>query len=186
MKQSKYVTAFLALTLAAAAWPAGAPAPLDVPNFHQVSERVFRGGQPGPQGWPGLAKMGVKLVIDLRREDEHSSAAEKQAVLAAGMNYVNVPMKGVVAPGGGQVSKLLSMLESGQSVFVHCKRGADRTGAVIACYRVEHDHWDRKKALNEAKSFGMKWDQFGLKSYVMAFQPVPNRALADSFIANPQ
>jgi protein tyrosine phosphatase (PTP) superfamily phosphohydrolase (DUF442 family) len=184
MKQPKYVSAFLALALSAAAWPASVPVPPDVPNFHQVNDLVFRGGQPGPQGWPGLAKMGVKVVVDLRREDEHSSAAERQAVLAAGMNYVNVPMKGVVAPGSDQVSKLLSLLESGQPVFVHCKRGADRTGAVIACYRVEHDHWDPKKALNEAKSLGMKWDQFGLRSYVMAFQPVPDRALAEAFITS--
>ena len=64
---------------------------------------------------------------------------------------------------------------------MHCKRGADRTGAVIACYRIEHDHWNAKKALDEAKHLGMSWDQFGLKKYVMAFQPLPNRAVADSF-----
>jgi protein tyrosine/serine phosphatase len=115
----------------------------------------------------------------LRREDEHSSAAEGQAVRAAGMNYLNVPMKGVTAPSSDQVNKLLSVLNSQETVFVHCKRGADRTGAIIACYRIEHDHWDRKKALKEAKLLGMNWDQFGLKHYVMAFQPVPNRMAFD-------
>jgi len=158
------------------ALPADLP---NIPNFHVVNNHVFRGGQPSDQAWPGLAQLGVKLVIDLRREDEHSSAAEGQAVHAAGMKYVNVPMKGVVSPGDDQVSRLLTLLNSQDSVFIHCKRGADRTGAVIACYRIEHDHWDSKRALSEAKSFGMSWDQFGLKRYVKAFRPMPDRVAED-------
>lgn len=169
------------MVLAVPAFSADLQAP-NVPNFHQVNEHVYRGGQPGASAWPGLAQMGIKLVIDLRREDEHSSAEEERAVRASGMNYVNVPMKGVTEPSNDQVNKLLSLLNADYPVFIHCKRGADRTGAIIACYRVEHDHWDRKKALNEAKGLGMHWDQFGLKHYVMSFQPVFNRMAAASIL----
>jgi protein tyrosine/serine phosphatase len=140
---------------------------------------TVRGGQPATEAWPTLAKLGVKLVIDLRREDEHPTATEVRAVQLAGMHYVNVPMKGVVAPTNEQISKVLALLSSPDPVFVHCKRGADRTGTIIACYRIEHDHWDRKQAMSEAKSFGMSWDQFGLKRYIMAFQPVTKRAALD-------
>jgi tyrosine-protein phosphatase SIW14 len=170
--------AALALALSFPAWPADIVA-LGIPNFHKVDDHVFRGGQPVNEAWPSLVKLGVKLVIDLRREDEHSSAAEAQAVEAAGMNYVNVPMKGVVAPTNEQINKVLALLNSPDPVFVHCKRGADRTGTIIACYRIEHDHWDRKQAMNEAKSFGMSWDQLGLKRYIMAFQPAAKRAALD-------
>jgi tyrosine-protein phosphatase SIW14 len=142
-----------------------------VPNFHQVNSHILRGGQPSPEAWLNLKKIGVHTVIDLRREDEHSTVAEAQAVSAAGMTYFNVPMKGVVAPTNEQIRKILELLKAENLVFVHCKRGADRTGAVIACYRIEHDHWNRQQALQEAKSFGMSWDQIGLKHYVMMFQP---------------
>jgi uncharacterized protein (TIGR01244 family) len=142
-----------------------------IPNFHQVNDHVYRGGQPAAEAWPGLARLGVKTVIDLRREDEHSTAAEAQAVSAAGMKYVNVPMKGVVAPTNEQIVTLLQLLNSGEPIFVHCKRGSDRTGAVIACYRISHDQWDHKRALGEAKSFGMAWSQLGLKHYVTGFRP---------------
>ena len=172
MKNLKHHRALAALVLsfAIAAVPALAESPA-IPNFHQVNEHIYRGGQPEPQAWQSLAKMGVKTVIDLRREDEHSTAAESQAVGAAGMIYVNVPMKGVVAPSNEQIAKVLTLLNSPDLVFVHCKRGADRTGAVIACYRIAHDRWQQKQAMQEAKSLGMGSMQFGLKHYIMAFQP---------------
>src|SRR5436305_13529207 len=87
------------------------------------------------------------------------------------MKYVNFPMKGVVMPSMEQVSKILALLNTQDRVFIHCKRGADRTGAVIACYRIAHDQWEPKQALKEAKSFGMGWAQTGLKQFVMSFQP---------------
>jgi len=160
----------LAVTLFVPSSPAQALP--NVPNFHQVNEHVFRGGQPSNEAWPSIAGLGVKVVIDLRRPDEHSTDAEARAVTAAGMKYYNFPMKGAFTiPSDEQITKILALFDSPEPVFIHCKRGADRTGAVIACYRVAHDRWDRKQALHEAKSFGMSWTQVGLKRYVMAFQP---------------
>jgi protein tyrosine phosphatase (PTP) superfamily phosphohydrolase (DUF442 family) len=121
--------------------------------------------------WPSLAKLGVKTVIDLRLTDEHSTTEEARAVAAAGMRYVSVPMKGVVAPTHEQIAKVLKLLDSQDPVFVHCRRGADRTGTVIACYRIAHDGWGNQQALAEAKSLGMAWTQLGLKSYIKSFQP---------------
>jgi protein tyrosine/serine phosphatase len=36
-------------------------------------------------------------------------------------------------------------------VFIHCRRGADRVGVVVACYRMVHDGWSNRLALDEAK-----------------------------------
>jgi tyrosine-protein phosphatase SIW14 len=167
--QHRITLATVVLSLSFTARGALAETP-PIPNFHQVNEHVYRGGQPAPETWQILAKMGVKTVVDLRREDEHSTAAEAQAVAAVGMNYVNVPMKGIVAPTNEQIAKVLALLDSEEPVFVHCKRGADRTGAVIACYRIAHDRWQSQQALREAKSLGMGLVQLGLKHYIMTFQ----------------
>jgi tyrosine-protein phosphatase SIW14 len=152
-------------------------APPGVPNFHIVNERVYRGAQPSDQGIQALAKMGVKTVIDLREADG-GMLAEKQMVEAAGMKFVNVPMHGMEKPHPADVARVLSVFNDKDAgpVFVHCKRGADRTGTVVACYRISHDHWDNAKALSEAKSFGMAWVQKAMQHFVMGYRPTLDTA----------
>ncbi len=136
-----------------------------VPNFHQVNDRIFRGGQPGDEAWGALAKLGVKTVIDLRREVEHSTAAESRMVQAAGMLYVNVPMNGFDTPTAEQMAKLLPLLEREGPVFVHCKQGRDRTGSVIAAYRIARERWTNDAAMAEAQACGLHWFERGMKRW---------------------
>lgn len=154
------------------AWAADVEAP-GVPNFHEVNEHVFRGGQPVDAGWNSLAHLGIKLVVDLRPPTEHPLQAEESAVEAAGMLYVNVPMKGLGAPPTDTVSKVLALMiaDSSGPVFVHCRRGADRTGTVIACYRILHDHWENQKALQEARFYGMLEIERGMMRFIRNFKP---------------
>lgn len=37
-----------------------------VPNFHKVSEKLYRGGQPTAEGMQQLEKLGIKTIINLR------------------------------------------------------------------------------------------------------------------------
>src|SRR6185369_3871498 len=151
------------------------PSVKGVPNFHVVNENVLRGGQPTDTGFKNLADLGVKTIVDLQEEGDRAKG-EKRLVKALGMKYVNIPMKGMTTPTEKQISHALKALNdtSDGPVFVHCKRGADRTGVVIACYRVQHDNWDNQKALSEARNYGMSWYQFPLKSYVKSYEPHDN------------
>ncbi len=145
----------------------------NLPNFYKVDDQVYRGAQPTDAGLKDLAKLGIKTVVDLREIGEHSQAAEQKAVSDLGMHYVSVPMKGLSTPDSKLVASVLAMLTDGTSgpVFVHCKRGADRTGMVIAVYRISHDHWDNQKALAEAKSNGMSFFERSIQHYVAGYKP---------------
>lgn len=140
-------------------------------NFRQVDSHVLRGAQPTEEGFRYLAKRGVKTVIDLRESDARSRKEEQQ-VTAAGMKYINVPMTGLTPPTQAEIARILDILEneSDGAVFVHCKRGADRTGAVIASYRIDHDGWDNTRALSEAKADGMSFFQLPRQAYIRTFQ----------------
>ena len=163
-------TLFLTAAIASALF--AAPVVEGVGNFQKVDDHVYRGAQPTPEGFSNLNKLGIKVVVDLREPGDRS-ALENKIVTAAGMKYISVPMYGMATPKSESVQKVLALLEDNSTgpVFVHCKRGADRTGGVIACYRIEHDGWQNAKALLEARSRGMSWFQKAIQSYVLKFQP---------------
>lgn len=152
-----------------------------LPNFKIVNEHILRGGQPSDDGFKKLAERGVKTIVDLRWTDEHSIPHEKQVVEADGMNFISVPMKGLSAPTLEQMSKVLGVLENSNSwpVFIHCRRGADRTGTVLACYRISHDHWENQKALEEAKAYGLSAFERAMRSFIQHFQPGPVALFSD-------
>jgi tyrosine-protein phosphatase SIW14 len=144
--------------------------PSGVPNFHRVNDRVYRGAQPTAEGFQALARMGIKTIVDLRRESAQAQR-EQQMVEALGMRFLSVPMT-LSAPTDEQISRVMQELNSSAGpVFVHCHGGRDRTGTVIACYRKTHDTWDSQKALDEANLDGMRRDA-GMRKYVRKFQPL--------------
>jgi tyrosine-protein phosphatase SIW14 len=160
--------------------------PAGVPNFHQVSQTIYRGAQPSKEGFQSLAHLGVKTIIDLRGGDGRSQDEEK-VVKAAGMRYIAIPLDGYAAPSDQQVTQLLGLLNDSSAgpVFVHCRRGADRTGTIIACYRISHDHWDSAKALAEAASDGMSRLEVKMKHYVQNYTAAATAAVAPALQAAP-
>jgi protein tyrosine/serine phosphatase len=159
---------------------AEAPPIVHVNNFAAVNDHLWRGAEPSAVGLAELGAAGVKVIIDLR-ETGAATQFEKQRAEILGMKYTNIPFPPLSAPSAAQVRMVLNLLEQNQSqtVFLHCRRGKDRTGTVIACYRIQHDGWDNERALSEAKHFGMSSAERGMRSFVLHFTP----ALAPSPLA---
>lgn len=179
MMFSKLRVAAFVVCIVPAAAGAQNPAAAHVRNFGEVNDHLYRGGEPTQRALEELAALHVSLVIDLREPGEKTKL-EQQMVEAQRMKYVNIPMSGFHAPTGDQIRRVLWLLVNGdnQKIFVHCWRGKDRTGAVVACYRIQHDGWDSKKALGEAHQYGMSFTERGMRSYILHFLPIPLPALA--------
>jgi len=164
----------LAVLAALSAFAAETVVPVaHVTNFGVVNEHLFRGAEPSAAGMSELGAAGVKLVIDLRQAGA-ATAFEKQQAEKLGMKYTNIPFQPLAAPTSAQIQMVLNLLAQNQTqtVFVHCRRGKDRTGTVIACYRIQHDGWDNDRALKEAKRFGMSPVELGMRSFVLHFTPM--------------
>jgi protein tyrosine/serine phosphatase len=179
MFNSRYqiVTRFrAALLFALLAWAGlnafgerGVPAQQGVANFGRVSDGLFRGAQPSGPALTNLAWLGIKSIINLRMPTE-ATREEELAARAQGIVYTNVPLAGTGRPTDDQVRLALRLIETlPKPVFVHCKHGADRTGLIVACYRIEHDKWSNDAALKEAVTYGMSRFERQMKNFVLSF-----------------
>ena len=147
----------------------GLPAQQGIVNFAKVSDGLYRGAQPDTVAVSNLQKLGVRTIIDLRMPNRVRKAEETEA-RGQGLAYTNVPMHGLGRPGDEQVRNVLSLIENLPGpVFIHCEYGCDRTGTVVACYRIKHDKWSPKVALQEAARHGMYWFERGMKSFVVDY-----------------
>lgn len=142
----------------------------ELPNFHQVNSQLYRGAQPKASGLQRLKAIGIKTIVNLRGEGDQIRA-EGHAARALGLRYYNVPLPEFSAPKDKEVQQVLDIINAAdnQPVFVHCRHGEDRTGTIIACYRITHDGWNAAQAKKEAESLGMSWTQLGMKRYIDKF-----------------
>jgi protein tyrosine phosphatase (PTP) superfamily phosphohydrolase (DUF442 family) len=163
--------ALAAALLALSVLGAAAADVTDISNFHQVSARLYRGAQPDDDEFAALARIGVTTVLDLRLTWEHSTENEQALVTAAGMRYVNVPMNAFANPGPEKLASVRAVLDTGGVVYVHCREGKDRTGAMVALYRIEREGWTNDRAFAEAQDHGIHWYARGLKGLIQTYQP---------------
>ena len=139
---------------------------VELPRFHQVNENLYRGGQPGPGGISKLRELGINTVINLRGASDRTRA-EQAEVRAAGLNYFNVSLPNWGRPQDARVARILELISAPENgrVFIHCKDGVDRTGMIVAMYRMTHDGWTPTQALAEAERLGMRRTQVWMRDY---------------------
>jgi protein tyrosine/serine phosphatase len=168
----------LALSAAARADQEQAP-PVPTERFNKVDERLYRGAQPTEAGFKQLREMGIKTIINLRMEADQIRTDEKRLVEGLGMTYVSIPVEDgnfftrsrtIPDEAIRTFFKVVDDAEHG-SVFVHCHRGADRTGALIAFYRIGRQGWDAERAAKEARDIGMRSWYKGLQKQIRDFTP---------------
>ncbi len=114
-------------------------------NFHRVSPSLYRGAQPTPEGLAELRRLGVKTVVSLR-----AFHGERAMVKAAGLGYERISFK-VWHPEDQDLRRFLAIATdpARQPVYLHCQRGADRTGTATAVYRICVEGWGREEAIDE-------------------------------------
>ena len=132
-------------------------------NVGRVSPGIYRGAQPLPEGYDTLKKMGVRTVINLR-----SKHSEKNTVEALGMKSIEVPFSVLKDVNIEKINSLIDIMinPDNQPVYVHCKLGQDRTGIVIAAYRMRVDGWSLKEAEAEMQAFGFNDLWYELKEFI--------------------
>lgn len=131
----------------------------DLSNFGEISSgQLYRGGMPvGESNYNRLSELGIKTVINLKIEDSAVEyVAEQNNLLQREIGLHYLPMANVAPPTMQQALEFLTVVYNNDTkpVFVHCHRGADRTGIMVAVFRITQGY-TASWALLEAEKYNI-------------------------------
>lgn len=133
--------------------PANWARPLMLPgvkNLYEVTTNLYRGAQPTAEGMRQLKALGIKTVINLR-----TFHSDKDEVAGTGLQSIRFETKPWHAEEEDVVGFLKAVTDTNNlPAFVHCQRGADRTGLMCAMYRIVVCDWTKPDAIAEMKRGG--------------------------------
>jgi protein tyrosine/serine phosphatase len=142
-------------------------------NFGVVSQDLLRCAQPDLDQLYRLKAAGVVSVINLR-SGKDGIEEERLACEEAGLKYFSLPwgstLQGV---NRNAIVGFFDVLADPDNLpaLVHCKRGAERTGTVVAVYRIREDGWDAQRAYEEMKDYKFRYYLYrSLKEYVFNYE----------------
>lgn len=118
-------------------------------NRHRLGDQAWRSAQPAPYQIAGLARRGIRTIVNLRGERLCGSFWLEQAACARhGIELLNFQLRSRAAPTRAEVLAARDLLGHLQyPVLFHCKSGADRVGLMSVLYR----HVREALPISEAK-----------------------------------
>ncbi len=142
-------------------------------NFDTTVNGNFRGARITSKAQLDSMKRiyGITTIINLAKDAlPKKGESEIQWSKELGMEYVHVYL-GTKPPSSKDWELIKSKLAQGKA-YIHCAHGADRTGAIVAKYRLETNQCNPEQAYREARKYGFKpwlkdfrsWIQFPEKS----------------------
>ena len=97
-------------------------------------KKIYRGPRPCEDEIFDLKNKGVKSIVNLQRED----TSRKELIESLGMKFFHIPVIDHTAPTVEQIEEFISIAENEENLplYVHCLAGLERTGTMVACYRI--------------------------------------------------
>jgi len=118
-------------------------------NLYKVDKELYRSEQPEHENVINLKSIGIKEVLNLREfhSDEDDLKEGRFGLHRIKMNAGEVTEEQLV-------ESLRIIMNRKGPVIVHCWHGSDRTGVVIAAYRIIFNNWSKAKAIDEMVNGG--------------------------------
>ena len=124
----------------------------------KVTNNLYRGARiESNSQFDKLDSLNIELIINL--EDDSKSIFHDELlceVLKA--RFEHFSMSEFARPEVELLEKVVNCIEHNQTpIYIHCKHGQDRTGYVIAAYRMIVEKWTFGEAWYELIQMGHKW-----------------------------
>ena len=125
-----------------------------LPKGKAPVEGILVGGQPSPEQFENLAKLGYGTVINLRTAGEKGNT-DPALIESLGMRYVTIPIGGAETLTEQNARKLAQVLdETEEPVVIHCA-SSNRVGGLLALKAFYVDGKSPDEALALGREAGM-------------------------------
>jgi len=132
-----------------AEWATAVPG-TSVANLYRIEDGLYRAAQPTAAGFTELAALGVHGVLDVA-----GGAGDEPLVHSDAIRLFHVPMSAWGLHDDLVLRALRIMADpANRPLLIHCQHGADRTGALVALYRVVVQGWNKADAIREMNQGG--------------------------------
>jgi len=121
---------------------------------------------------PMLQKYGIDVIVDLTSDipTDKEHIAQKAAAEELGIRVARFPLGGSgtgnIICYAGAIATIVDALQNNQTVLVHCEAGSQRTGGVIACYRLLVQQRTTEDVYQELQDYGWQPDDYKLVDYL--------------------
>lgn len=134
-------------------------------NCYRVSAELYRCEQPGIQDIANLQALGIRSIFNLRHYHTDAKAFEQ-----AGFKLFLQRMEADELTVDNLVAALRQLRIAPKPVMVHCWHGSDRTGAVVAAYRIVFQDWTPAAALDELRHGGFGYHEKSFPNIISLFE----------------
>lgn len=134
-------------------------------NCYRVSPDLLRCEQPTPDNIPDLKALGVRSILNLRRWNSDPRALEQ-----AGFTLLVQRMEADDLTLDDLVAALRQIRAAPKPVLLHCWHGSDRTGSVVAAYRIVFQDWAPAEALDELRHGGFGYHEKWFPNIIRLFE----------------
>lgn len=118
-------------------------------NFYRVSDELYRSEQPNASDIPDLKAFGIQTVLSLRHYHHDSREFER-----AGLSSLQYNMDASSVSVSDLIAVLRLIRTAPKPILLHCWQGSDRTGFVVAGYRMVFMNWSPADAIEELRLGG--------------------------------
>lgn len=126
-----------------------------IKNFKEIGEGIYRGAQPQADDFAFLKSIGIKTIVSFRWKRKFVED-EKKLCDEHGMEFISIPLNYTNPPKLGDIREFLEIVDNEEKrpLYVHCMHGVDRTGIMVALFRIIRQGWTVDEAYREMEACG--------------------------------
>ena len=149
-----------------------------VKNCYKVTDEIYRSAQPAGETAGSLKAIGIKSILNLR----HYHPEDSEEFKKAGIILYSYKMDAGSASVKDLTDALRIIQNAPKPILIHCHYGSDRTGFIIAGYRIVIMGWTAEKAIEELRKGGYGYHELEFPNIMKTLREMDPQAVRNAVI----